>query len=53
MTLHIVHLFPRELGLFGDVGNVMALRLPGLQHQPGKRCATGLLFIGETPPPSW
>lgn len=26
MTLHIVHLFPRELGLFGDVGNVMALR---------------------------
>lgn len=25
MTLHIVHLFPTELGLFGDVGNVMAL----------------------------
>lgn len=26
MSLHIIHLFPNELGLFGDSGNVLALR---------------------------
>ena len=27
MTLRIVHLYPRELGMFGDVGNVIALQM--------------------------